>query len=193
MRVGIEQMFLLLLSQNGGNPDLQVNPYVTMILALFVVAAAFIMVIFTRNRIIRRNANRQPARKQIDSIKSRVRNTDQATNLMVDMLETGQRLAAQLDNKAEKLQQLIELADRRIVALGGEDSLEALNAPVIMTSSQEEEEDLFEEKEEDNYSLTTEVLRLVDEGYSPVEIAQRLGETTGNVELIISLNKNKDS
>jgi hypothetical protein len=113
-----------------------------------------------------------------------------------ELEELAERLAARVDEKAAHLERLIAEADARLAALAGRPtptvapavheapspvppahSHEAKPAPARFVAARDLEPD----------PLTREIFRLADEGSSPVEIARRLDEQIGKVQLILAL------
>ncbi len=103
--------------------------------------------------------------------------------------DIARRLAAVLDNKAAKLEILLDEADRRIAAL------EAAQAGAREPAQAERVVDEADAGEGASNGRSFEpgdhdpVHRLADEGVEPVEIAQRLGRPVGEVELILALRR----
>ncbi len=154
---------------------------------ILVTATIFFSVILTisiRSKIARRNAQRLDPREHIRQIRA-------AANPHVDLhaatasyLETTQRLAAQLDNKSERLEQLLLQADERIA------SLRALECAGTAASSTQPASTNPSPRPLD--PLTRSVYDLADADNSPVEIAQQLHEQVGKVELILALRGRGD-
>jgi hypothetical protein len=98
--------------------------------------------------------------------------------MLRDIRELTDRLAAELDTKADRLERLIKAADQRIQGL----------------ESLPKETRLVEPKPEPRrasaYDAThRDVYDLADQGLSVLEIAQKLDRPTGQVELILNLRK----
>ncbi len=94
------------------------------------------------------------------------------------------RLAAHLDAKSARLETLIRQADERLARL---ESHGAEPAP-SPKSQRHDSSPHFESKIVD--SISRDVYRLADEGLASIEIAQRLSEGVGKVELILALREN---
>ena len=104
------------------------------------------------------------------------------------LLETAQRLASQLDAKAERLDQLIQQAQQQI------DELSALTqAPAAADDASSAEHEVTGARTGRPVlpapldPLTRSVYGLADTGRSSLEIAQELEEQIGKVELILAL------
>jgi hypothetical protein len=90
-----------------------------------------------------------------------------------DMRELTDRLAAELDARAARLERLIEAADARLVALE-----RAAESPVAPRARAASAADPF-----------AEVYHLADQGLPSVEIARRTSRPTGQVDLILNLRR----
>ena len=99
---------------------------------------------------------------------------------VVEAEELVRRLAAHLDQKSARLEVLIQQADERIAQLAGHaDAAPSVYAP--------RPESHVEPKFVDQTSQ--DIYRLADDGLPPIEIAQRLSEGVGKVELILALRE----
>ncbi len=112
---------------------------------------------------------------------------------MTDAEELTRRLAAVLDNRAAKIEILIEQADARLAALeaaearaplpvrpregvrrrGREGSVHAQESPASLAMD----------------PLHRKVYDLADQGLTPVDIARKIEKPTGQVELILALRR----
>ncbi|MFU8829524.1 MAG: hypothetical protein ACNA8P_08840 [Phycisphaerales bacterium] len=130
---------------------------------------------------------------------------DSLERLMVEVQELTRVCAAQIENRATKLEQLIELADRRIQYLDerSRQPIESSEAhrraeqspPRVMTNSGvsrpsrdwASEDGTHEEVRPNRDQLATRVHELSEMGLNSVEIARQLDEQVGKVELILAL------
>lgn len=92
---------------------------------------------------------------------------------------------AELDRKTRELERLIAAADERIEALRrtGPEVTARSDARAVRTRAP------ATAVEAPMDALTAEICRLSEEGLSPVEIAGRLGQHVGKVELILALRR----
>jgi hypothetical protein len=105
-----------------------------------------------------------------------------------DLVELTERLANELDRKAERVEALLSAADERIR------QLERLQ---LETPRGSFEGRLVEPRPRVRHETTgaesvgshREVYDLADQGLSPLEIAQRLDRPTGQIELILNLRR----
>jgi hypothetical protein len=101
----------------------------------------------------------------------------EVASLQADMNELAERLASELDCKADRLERLLALAEARCIELQW---LEAARPePRSMEPRSRPSAD----------PQHREVYELADMGLSHVEIAQRLERPTGQVELILNLRR----
>lgn len=100
---------------------------------------------------------------------------------MADAEELTRRLAAILENKAERVEALIDRAEKRIAELEGR-----MGSPEVTTRRVEPAApDAIRYEPAD--PVAVDIYRLADEGRTSVEIARELDEHTGKVELILAL------
>jgi hypothetical protein len=96
-----------------------------------------------------------------------------------DAEELAQRLAADLDARADRLERLLTLADERLSRLesggSGMEPKTPRRTPVVAPADGARD------------PLNRDVYALADEGLTPVAIARRLEQPTGKVELILAL------
>ncbi len=187
-----------------------------MVTVIAIVGLSAMLTISVRGRIARRNAERPSARELMDKIKQSAHpphpphSRADADATTAQMLETAQRLAAQLDNKAERLEQLIARADERVQALGGRvgrlsepPSAAQRAAPPAQSSDRSpnpppgpllereggRSDSRASETRAPDDPLTQTIYELTDTGRSPLEIAKALDEQIGKVELILALRE----
>ena len=169
-----------------------------------VVLLGVIMTTSIRAKIASRQAEQPSPREFIDQIRADRARRDDVDTATSELLDTGQRLAAQLDNKAERLEQLIAQADQRLERLAdataepGGPSPEP--SPPPRAAAPPPAPDPPQPRAAPEASpppappasldpLTVAVYDLADAGQSAVEIAQELDEQTGKVELILALRE----
>lgn len=99
---------------------------------------------------------------------------DDLRRLMAEATELAAALSAQLDEKAERLQRLLDEADSRVAA-----------SPTRDEPDPPPDDEPRQAMAGD--PLAQRIFDLADEGLSPVQIAQRLDQHTGKVELILAL------
>jgi hypothetical protein len=120
--------------------------------------------------------------------------------LMTEVEQLARRFSAQLDAKSRRLERLTAQADERIEALlklqdpsspivGGADALPSRQAAATrrMQPSTSFEEAATVEEDQSADPLAASVYDLADQGLSAEQIARKLGEHAGKVELIMAL------
>ncbi len=166
------------------------GPWLPILGVFGILGFALIVMISVRGKIARRNSDRPSPRELIDQLKAAgTRSGGGATLGSVgqptggaDLVETAQRLGAQLDNKARRLEKLIEEADQRIAALSGA-------APGLSAPDRPRAPAAPSPARPPRDPLTQAVYEHADAGRTPVEIARELDEQVGKVELILALRE----
>lgn len=152
----------------------QGGPYSPMLSMVFMGIGA-VALAYTFMRMIRKGRPPRPGEvdpaERVAAVRDRAASQGKGTldGVMADATELSQRLAAQLDTKAARLEQLIAEADAKIAALEARGGVGA--------------------KEEPEDPRHAEVLAMSGRGMSSVEIARATGMPTGQVELIVALRK----
>lgn len=103
---------------------------------------------------------------------------DEIEGVTRDVEELAQRLAAELDRRADRIERLIAAADQRIAAL------DRPRTPLAPPASRTE-------PPHDAAPVQSLVFQLADEGLPIVEIARRVQHPTGQVELMLALRRGK--
>jgi len=156
-----------------------------LVTVLGVLALGFILMVSLRERIARRGPARSP-RQQIDQIKARERRMPEGHAATAQMYDTAQRLAAQLDNKSQRLELLIAEADERIARMEA-----AAVRPIVGagTNAEPVPTSIAGRATEDGSTdaLRRSIYALADRGLDPPGIARQLDEQVGKVELILAL------
>lgn len=160
---------------------------------LFIIAAMFSL---GRSRT-RRASGSETARDHVDRARQKQGVRDELEALMVDINRMAKDLGGQLDAKIVRIEQAVREADERIAQL---DALrDSMSHPAEYQQGQASEQgDPFADHLGDQLvtpqapadqtdPLTREVYALADQGIGPVDIADRLDEHIGKVELILAL------
>jgi ATP/maltotriose-dependent transcriptional regulator MalT len=113
----------------------------------------------------------------------------QMQNLLVELSEMARQITAQLDTRSQKLQMLIEEADRKITELGQSvNNPPAPLAPEVRSFADIARNDVeAARKPEPMSSQHLQVYTLADQGRSAQEISRELNRPRGEVELILAL------
>ena len=169
-----------------------------------VVMIGVILTMSIRGKIARRKAATLPPRERLEDIKARSKVRQNLERHEVEMLDTAQRVAAQLDAKTMQLEKLILEADARIADLDrrlgtgfrptaslGPDS--ALGAGTGAGAGSPRVPEIVSARPAPGRPaldpLTASVYELADAGHKPLDIARRLDEQIGKVELILALRE----
>jgi len=198
----------MVLIHAGATPPAEdaVPPLAPILLVAGVVTLGFFLVMSVRNRIARRQASTPSAREQIDRIKARSSESDDMQVAMAQMVDTAQRLAAQLDAKAARLERLLEEADIRMGLLEatepGAPGAPGAPGPGTVGASDGTGQGGWPDRRTAEGAdataaagksvldpLTASVYELADAGHSHIEIARQLDEQVGKVELILALRE----
>ena len=176
-------------------PAILQNNIMPMIGIVVIIGVGFLMTISIRGKVNRRNSARPSPREMIEQIKARGQQRSESHAASAELVQTTQRLATQLDNKAAKLEVLIKHADDRIALLRKLHSKAATSRPT-KPKAEFKKPPARPHLEIDRHKrpspqmidpLTRSVYNLADYGRTSLEIAQELDEQIGKVELILSL------
>ncbi|MCC7144892.1 MAG: hypothetical protein IT443_00450 [Phycisphaeraceae bacterium] len=165
-------------------------------IGLLLVVAAMMMML--RNRRQRSNAPRPTVAEQVEQYRQERGVRADLESLMVEIEQLAKRLASQLDAKAIRLESLIQAADQKIVEITRISQSAATYPPPPAPAERHGRDEPTREAHaadgpprvnggEDH--LARSVYRLADQGVNADEIATRLKEHVGKVELILALRK----
>jgi hypothetical protein len=148
-----------------------------MLIVLGVLGLAFLLTISLRQKAARREAGRLSPRERLEQIRDVHSDAADARVVEAQLTDHARRLAAMIDNKSQRLEQLIALAEDRLAAL----QRVAGNGNGHGTAADSDPAPLD--------PLTRAVYELADAGRRPLDIAQELDEQVGKVELILALRR----
>lgn len=129
---------------------------------------------------MRRTAAAPSPRERMDALKQRQRDRDSIESVMVDAEELARRLAAHLDNKAARIERLLEDADSAIQRLESLAEQAKASRPGAHSAGGAEAPSAPD-------PIVRKIYRLSDEGRAPLDIAHELDEQVGKVELVLAL------
>lgn len=150
------------------------------------------IVLLGKVRKTSKRAARQPdlePKERIEAIRERADNGTVLQQRAAQTVELTRELTAVIDNRAEKLEILIQHADERIARL------ERLSQEAEQRlTPRHTESSGSAERPRTEATLATDALRqqiydLADQGHATNEIAHRLGQHAGKVELILALRR----
>lgn len=162
-----------LLAQVGDGAP--ISPFSGLLLA----AGAIVLLVWSfasLRRRIRKSEAAPTATERLDEIRTRQRSRDSLDDMMVSAEELTRRLAAHLDNKAMRLEALLDEAKATI------DRLESLSSAAAERGGASDGVTAPD-------PIVRNIYRLADEGRAPLEIAQALDEQVGKVELVLALRE----
>lgn len=170
---------------------------------LFIVGIVFIsawLLMRIRKRSLR-GPGHPTAQEHLERYKQKDAVRNDLESLMVDIEQLAKRLGAQLDAKTIQLEKLLDDADLRIAQLqqtmqSQHQSPPPPESPPEVTAASSEDSGSGAADAENGGAasgggdpLAADVYRLADEGHAPPEIARRLDEHVGKVELILALRQ----
>jgi DNA-binding NarL/FixJ family response regulator len=167
------------------------NQHITLVL---VIAGISILLLTTTRRRIRRaqNSPQAYAREQLSRLRSERSLVADIEELMAELEQFSRQMQARLDTKFAKLETAIRDADQRIDQLDrllrraeGEPTVD-----VTVGGSEPAAESPPAAADGDRHQA---VYQLADAGLTPAQIAQELGQSIGEVELIVALRKASSS
>lgn len=134
---------------------------------------------------LRRRSASKPKMGAVDP--DAIATVSELASLRADLNELGERLAQRLDRKAGELEDLLTRAERAA------EELRRLRASTTQAGTRPVENPLkgdgFIETIAPLDPLHARVAELADKGFTAVQIAQRLEQPTGQVELILALRR----
>lgn len=146
----------------------------------------------------RRSHTQGTARDRVDELKQKHAVRGDLEELMVEIEQLAKRFGAQLDAKTIQMERLIDEADRKIAELKQLDQARrdkpqtqpAQPSPLKPQASPNPQPPTPNpQPPSSDDALKRSVCDLADQGHDPVEIARRLDEHVGKIELILALRK----
>lgn len=138
-------------------------------------------------RLLRRGPKETP-RERIDRVTAS-RERDSLESLMVDVQELTRTCAAQIENRALRLEKLLELTDRRLAELSARGEAANTDPPGRRTDGPDLRVVRREPEGDAEDPLLRRVLALETEGRSASDIARLTKTPVGKVELMIRLHR----
>jgi hypothetical protein len=162
-----------------------------------------LMTIAMRRRVGEKmGAPKFTSRERLEELTAHRGMRDDMQELLVELEELARKINAQIDTKFAKLEASIADADRRIVelrGLAGTRDAAASGKPartsnglniVVDDAGAQATSDADAAPRDDVDDRRRRVYALADAGKSPLEIAEAVGQTPGEIELILSLRRN---
>ena len=172
--------------EEQGKPSLDSLPM--MLMGAGVLLLVVVLMGHLRKNVNRRNlTNNLEPKERIQSIREdALASSSIMEKRTAQTEEIVRELTALLDNRSEKLEIMIQHADERI------ERLERLTAEAEGRMTPRHTAPASKASSETSYAndtLKQQIYDLADQGQKPIEIAQRLGQHTGKVELILALRR----
>ncbi|MFN2311823.1 MAG: DUF6115 domain-containing protein [Spirochaetia bacterium] len=159
------------------------NIFVVLGLNLVALAIGFLVL---SSRLDRRVGSEQV----IDEIRREV------GSLLVELNQTTEQNIALIEERIDQLNEAVQKADQRITLLDRETERKQeggeLYTDIIKRSAERRRRDTVVSPEATAESTTEQILSLHRKGIAPNIIANRVGSTVGEIELIISLHDRKE-
>lgn len=166
---------------------------VQLVMIILGIAALAFLLISTRRRIM--NSTRQPAetpREQFARIGGLSRTTREVERVMAELDSLSREIHGRIDTKLARLEKLLRDADQRIALLSQPvDSSADRGSRLEVLLEQEEPLDAVSGDDNTGDATQQSVVRMAEVGRSVLEIAQHVGKTPGEIELMLALHKTR--
>ena len=157
------------------------------------VAGLTLVMIFTRRRIRgSRGVSVTSARERYAQLEEQSGVTRDLEKVMLELDELSRQIHGRLDTKLAKLEAILRDADQRIDQLSRLVRTAEGAATLEITLDRQEPHDPPSTEPDAYDSRHSAVYRLADSGRSAVQIAQEVGKTRGEVDLILALRRTRD-
>jgi len=172
-------------SETSSQPPVNNNKVAGLLMAGGIIIITFILMARLRKNKKHAVPQADSPAQQLADIRARASNQTSVNSYKADAHEFTRRMAAILDNKAERLEQLIADADDRIAALELTENSPSAYAPPPAARPGRPPTPINAQPALD--PLHDKIYRLADSGLDPISIARETGQQTGQVELILAL------
>ena len=165
-----------------------------LVLAVLALGVLTIVMLSTRRRLQKtRTPIPPPIRERIESMQRERAITRDVDHVMLELDELSRQVHGRLDTKMAKLEAVIRDADQRIAQLERleREGLTGRRFEVTLDAERPADPPVGATPAEDGRHA--EVFELAEQGLTPVDIAQRVGKTAGEIELILALQRTRDS
>lgn len=168
---------------------------IQIIMLVLAVVGLTIVMLSTRRRIVRSQKN--PSRTVQDrhaGLSKQIGVRRDMETVMAELDKLSRQIHGRIDTKLARLEKLIRDADQRIARLSqlSATSSASHGSTVEITLDREDpHQPAFAKPRPAAKDRQQAVYHLADTGLSPVEIAQRIGETPGVIELMLALRRTR--
>jgi hypothetical protein len=167
----------------------------TMLMAVAVLMLGIMVWVHTRMQSRRREGEKLSPQEKVARAQQAAGMNNEMRRMMVELEELTRHFGSQLDAKSIRLEKLIREADQRIAQLSQlhkapEDAVEGRSdQPPQARAMNGQPTAGYHENRSDSGDdpLASSIYEMADQGDTPIEIARRLGEHIGKVELILAL------
>lgn len=183
-----------------GLETIELSPVAKIVIPFFGVLLITMSMMMGIRKKRRRSHMQGTAREQVEELKHKKAMRGDLEQLMVEIEQLAKRFGAQLDAKTVQMEQLLDEADRRIADLkrlgqereqrsaSAEPGSSSLTPPTSASTNPQPQTPSPQPPSPDD-AVKRSVYDLADQGHDPVQIAQKLDEHVGKVELILALRK----
>jgi hypothetical protein len=164
------------------------------ILLIMAIVALTMLMLSTRRRILdlRRRPEGDSVRERYSGLQKETEAKHDVEQVMVELEKLSRQIHGRIDTKLARLETLIRDADQRIERLSRPAEAPGRGAGLVVPHDREEPQPIPKtgtgEVGEDWHAA---VYRAADDGMTAVQIAQEVGRTTGEVELLLALRKTR--
>lgn len=192
----------------AANPLADQPPYVVGLLVLGIVLVSASMMLGLRNRQ-RKSGSAPSARDTLERAKQKDGLKRDLETLAVEIEALARRLGTQLDNKAARIERLLDEADTTLARLdqarsnlltpsdtrtqAAPDRSEGADLTATAAPSSHAAPERSEGAGSSPDRLTADTYRLADAGMTAAEIAKSVGEHVGKIELILALRPSSNA
>jgi len=155
----------------------------TLLMVAGVVLVIIVVMINMRQRQSHRNSEHLAPREKIERAKQTHAMRGDLRQMMVELEDLTRRFSAQLDAKSRRIETLIDQADQTIARL------EQLNGQNTASPSEPESKPEPQPDPVEVDPLARQIYQLADSGENSIQIAKKLDEQVGKVELILALRQ----
>lgn len=165
----------------------------TQIVILALAAAGLTAVMLSTRRRIRssQRLDNVPARQRYARLTEQSEARDDVQEVMLELDKLSRHIHGQIDTRLARLEALIRDADQRIAKLSQMRDAPQATGGVDVRLDREEPAVSEKNREGIDDRRFSHVYRLAETGLPPAEIAQKVGKTVGEIELMLALRRTR--
>ncbi len=162
------------------------------VLLALVVAVMTMVMLSTRRRIIQsRGSSRPDVRQRYAELQQKSRGARDLETVMAEFDQLARQVHGRLDTRFAKLEMVIRDADERIDKLSRLIRAADGSPTLDLTLGEEASGESLSDNTKPDQERHAPIFRLSDSGLSAAQIAREVGRTTGEIELILALQRTK--